>query len=67
VTGIRSVVPVEAMINPVVKGMVAKQVMNVDPKEYATLVAHICLVKEINATRDTTTMMSMGYVIGTAI
>lgn len=52
------------MINFVVKGMYAMKVMNADQKEYAVHVAHICLVKEISATRGTTMMMPMGNVIG---
>ena len=61
------VVPVEAMINIVVKGMFATKVMNVDQKEYATLVAHICLVKEIYAMRGIIWTTLMGYVTCMAI
>jgi uncharacterized protein (UPF0212 family) len=58
---------VEDTINLAVTGMCAMKVMNADRKESATRVAHICLVKEISATRGTTLMNPMRNVIGMAI
>jgi hypothetical protein len=55
------------MISYVVKKMSAMKVMNADPKESATLVAPITLVREISAMRGTIWTMLMGYVTCMAI